>query len=332
MQKGAVYSIVFAAVVCLVCAVFVSASAVSLKSRQDENAFLDKQRNVLIAAGLAREGEVLSTEEVQARFGPIQSVVVDLETGQELPEMDPETFDQRAASSDPDTSRDAPNNPAGIQRLPNQALVYRLEENDALDLVILPIEGKGLWSTLYGFIALDADLETIRGITFYEHKETAGLGGEVDNPRWKALWPGRRAFDEGGEPTIEVIRGQAGPHREERLEPGRGSLHVHRREHRLQGVPVRLGGAPLQLEAFARQGVQILAFEFVVDAPHVLPELLEHPVQAIAPLSQAVVRLRKHPRDAAYRREIDFACVTARLAVAASQWRLVATRTGEQVA
>ena len=211
MQKGAVYSILFAAAVCLVCAVFVSSSAVSLKSRQDENAYLDKQRNVLIAAGLAQEGEALTTEEVQARFGPIDSIVVDLETGEELADVDPETFDQRAASSDPASSREAPTNPAGIQRIPNQALVYRLEENDELDLVILPIEGKGLWSTLYGFIALDADLETIRGITFYEHKETAGLGGEVDNPRWKALWPGRRAFDETGEPTIEVIRGQAGP-------------------------------------------------------------------------------------------------------------------------
>ena len=106
-----------------------------------------------------------------------------------------------------------PNNPAGIQRVPNQALVYRLVDNGELGLLVLPIEGKGLWSTLYGFIALDADLDTIRGITFYEHKETPGLGGEVDNPRWKALWRDRRAFGEGGErvPRIEVIRGQAGP-------------------------------------------------------------------------------------------------------------------------
>lgn len=212
MQRGAVYSIVFAAVVCLVCAVFVSASAVSLKTRQDENAFLDKQRNVLIAAGLAKEGEVLTTEEIQDRFGPIESVIVDLETGEELPDVDASTFDQRAESLDPKTSREAPANPAGVQRLPHHALVYRLEDNDELELVILPIEGKGLWSTLYGFIALDADLETIRGITFYEQKETAGLGGEVDNPKWKALWPGRRAFDETtGEPKIDVIRGRAGP-------------------------------------------------------------------------------------------------------------------------
>jgi Na+-transporting NADH:ubiquinone oxidoreductase subunit C len=211
MQRSAAYSIVFAAAVCLVCAVFVSSSAVSLKSRQDENAFLDKQRNVLIAAGLASEDEVLTKQVIQERFEPVESIVVDLQTGEELTDVDAELFDQRAASSDPNTSIDAPANPAGIQRIPNQALVYRLEENGELHLLILPIEGKGLWSTLYGFIALDADLETIRGITFYEHKETPGLGGEVDNPRWKALWPGRRAFGDDNEPRIEVIRGRAGP-------------------------------------------------------------------------------------------------------------------------
>ncbi len=211
MQRSASYSILFAAVVCLVCAVFVSVSAVSLKTRQDDNAFLDKQRNVLVAAGLASEDEVLTREQIQERFGPIESVVVDLSSGEERSDVDPETFDQRKATSDPQTSRATVKNPAGIQRVPNQALVYRLVENDELRLVILPIEGKGLWSTLYGFIALDADLETIRGITFYEHKETPGLGGEVDNPRWKALWPGRRAFGEDDEPRIEVIRGQAGP-------------------------------------------------------------------------------------------------------------------------
>ena len=211
MQRSTSYSILFAAVVCLVCAVFVSASAVSLRKRQNENAYLDKQRNVLIAAGLANDDEKLTTEDIQTRFAPIKSVVVDLATGDELRGVDPQTFDQRKNSLDPETSRAPGKNPAGVQRVPNQALVYRLEDNNELGLLILPIEGKGLWSTLYGFIALDADLETIKGITFYEHKETPGLGGEVDNPKWKALWAGRRAFGEDNEPRIAVIRGRAGP-------------------------------------------------------------------------------------------------------------------------
>ena len=138
-------------------------------------------------------------------------MVVDLATGDELSDVDPQTFDQRKNSLDPATSRAAGKNPAGVERVPNQALVYRLEDDDELGLLILPIEGKGLWSTLYGFIALDADLVTIEGITFYEHKETPGLGGEVDNPKWKDLWTGHRAFGEDNEPRIAVIRGRAGP-------------------------------------------------------------------------------------------------------------------------
>lgn len=211
MQRGAGYSILFAGLVCLVCAVIVSSSAVSLRDKQDVNAFLDKQRNVLIAAGLASEDEELSPEEIVSRFAPIQSLVIDLDTGEPQPDVDPASFDQRKAASEAATSREIPKNPAGVARVPNQALVYRLEEDGKLKLLILPIEGKGLWSTLYGFIALDADLETVRGITFYEHKETPGLGGEVDNPKWKALWVGRQVFDENNEPRIEVIRGQAGP-------------------------------------------------------------------------------------------------------------------------
>ena len=61
------------------------------------------------------------------------------------------------------------------------------------------------------FLALNPNARTIRGLTFYEHKETPGLGGEVDNPRWKALWPGRLATDENGVPKISVVKGRAGP-------------------------------------------------------------------------------------------------------------------------
>jgi len=212
MQRSVSYNFLFAGAVCVVCAVFVSASAVGLKGRQEENATLDRQRNVLVAAGLAGDDERLTRAQIEERFAPIQAVVIDTASGAELPDVDPLTFDQRRRSTSPETSRPAAANRALVSRIPDQALVYKkLGDGGATDLVILPVEGKGLWSTLYGFLALDSDLETIRGITFYEHKETPGLGGEVDNPKWKALWPGRRAFDENLEPRIEVIKGRAGP-------------------------------------------------------------------------------------------------------------------------
>jgi Na+-transporting NADH:ubiquinone oxidoreductase subunit C len=76
-----------------------------------------------------------------------------------------------------------------------------------LQQVILPVYGKGLWSTMYGFISLDADMTTVVGFAFYEHGETPGLGGEIDNPNWKNLWPGKRIYDDQGKTRIEVVKG-----------------------------------------------------------------------------------------------------------------------------
>ena len=211
MHASVLYNLAFAALVCVVCAVFVSSSAVSLRDLQAANEALEKQRNVLVAAGLATSDERPSAAEIAERFNVIDQVVIDLDSGEEVAGVDPDLFDQRAAAAGAETGRPAPENLARVQRLPRQALVYELRDaGGQLDLVILPINGMGLWSTLYGFIAIDADLTTIRGITYYEHLETPGLGGEVDNPRWKALWPGRRAFGDDNAVSIEVVRGRAG--------------------------------------------------------------------------------------------------------------------------
>lgn len=210
MQGSVRYNLIFASIVCVVCAVFVSLSAVALRDKQDENATLDKYKNVLLAAGLATDGEVLTAEEVEARFEPMEGIVIDLETGEET-NIDPSSFDQRKATMDPERSLPAPPNDARVQRLPRHALVYRLVENGETKALVLPIQGAGLWSTLYGFLALEGDLATIRGLTYYEHGETAGLGGEVANPKWKALWPGRRAFDDDFQTKITVVKGEAGP-------------------------------------------------------------------------------------------------------------------------
>ena len=121
-----------------------------------------------------------------------------------------DVYDQRKARSDVVLGADAPKNRAGVKRIAKCAVVYHLLEKGKLKILVLPIEGKGLWSTLYGYIALDADLNTVRGITFYEHGETPGLGGEVDNPSWKALWPGRTIHGEDGEIAIRVVKGRAG--------------------------------------------------------------------------------------------------------------------------
>ncbi len=219
MQHSVAYTLLFAAAVCVLCAILVSSSAVSLSELQQTNARLDKMKNVLMAAGLAEATERLSPEEIEERFRSIKAVAVELETGLPAPDIDTATYDQRKAAVDPTTSRIAPRNSAVIKRVPNHAVVYQvLNGTGDVQMLVLPIEGYGLWSTLYGFLALDADTKTIRGLTYYQHLETPGLGGEVDNPSWKALWPGRVALDEKGSPVISVIKGRAGspkddPHR-----------------------------------------------------------------------------------------------------------------------
>lgn len=210
MRHSALYTILFSAAVCVVCAVLVSSAAVSLKEDQLRNAALDKQRNVLFAAGLADPADDLAGDEIQRIFDNIRPVVIELETGVET-DMDPSTFDQSKAARDPETSREAPPNRASVQRLPRHALVYEVLEQGQPVLTVVPIEGYGLWSTLYGFLAVESDAVTVRGITYYEHGETPGLGGEVDNPKWKAVWPGRKIYDENGEPAIRVIKGTADP-------------------------------------------------------------------------------------------------------------------------
>jgi len=212
MQRSPLYTVLFATAVCIVCAIVVSTAAVSLKERQDFNAALDKQRNVLQAAGLMKPKEKLDAAEVAKRFERIEMEVVDLRTGEAAPDVDPTTFDQQRETKDPATSFAAPPNPSLIKRLPNHALVYKVfDDNGDLDSLVLPIEGYGLWGFLYGFIALEADLDTVRGITYYEHGETPGLGGEVDNPRWKAVWVGRKVYGPDDQVKLHVIKGPAGP-------------------------------------------------------------------------------------------------------------------------
>ena len=213
MQHNTRYTFLFAGAVCVVCGILVSTSAVSLADRQAENAAIDKMKNVLTVSGLAASDEKLSTEEIRNRFQTsVKPMTIELATGEVTDAVDPETYDQNAAAVDPETSRTAPANAAAVKRLPDYALIYEIvDDSGTPEMLVLPIEGYGLWSTLYGFLALDVDLNTIRGLSFYQHGETAGLGGEVDNPNWKALWPGRQAFDDAGQVAIEVIKGNAGP-------------------------------------------------------------------------------------------------------------------------
>jgi len=205
VQFSTRYIFFFATGLCLACSTAISLAAVSLKERQEFNQKLDRQKSVLLAARIVGPDESPSVEEVQEMFGAIESQLVDIATG-EFVEGDPGMWTFLGSDRRP-----APSNRAGIREIPADAPVFLIKDNGDLEMVVLPIYGQGLWGTLWGFIALDQDTTTIRGITYYEHIETPGLGGEVDNPTWKNRWPGRKAFDEDWEVAIEVIKGPAPP-------------------------------------------------------------------------------------------------------------------------
>ena len=208
------YTVFFATVVCVLCALLVSVAAVTLQPRQAANARLYMEKNVLLAAGLAQPGIDLSEREVRAIFDKsIKVRLVEFTTGQLVPEdkVDARNYDQRKARNDPGASRVAPPNNAGIGRMPNYGIVYFVMKDDKVDQVVIAVEGLGMWGTIYGFLSLAPDANTVRGLTYYDQKETPGLGGEIANPKWQALWRGRRGYDDQWHARITVIKGEAGP-------------------------------------------------------------------------------------------------------------------------
>lgn len=192
-------------ILCLVCSVVVSGAAVLLKPQQQENKALDVQTNIVQVAGLGRE----NVAENYAKY--IDARLWDIETGT-FSEQSAEGYDQRAAAKEDATSiKLTPSeDPAGIRRRANLVPVYfAKDEAGQLDSIILPMHGQGLWSTMYAFVAVAPDGETIKGITYYDQGETPGLGGEVENPAWRAKFVGKKLYDENGEPAIKVVKGEA---------------------------------------------------------------------------------------------------------------------------
>ncbi|CAA6816894.1 MAG: Na(+)-translocating NADH-quinone reductase subunit C (EC [uncultured Thiotrichaceae bacterium] len=197
-----------AVALCLVCSILVSGAAVVLKPLQDANKAFDKKKNILQIAGLMEEGK--SVDEL---FKQIEPRVIDMATGEYVEGIDPVTYDQRKAANDPKQNivLTAEQDIAGIKRRAKYTSVYLVKNGDQVKSIILPIHGYGLWSTLYGFLALEPDARTVVGLGFYAHAETPGLGGEVDNPQWRGKWVGKQVYGPDNDVIIRVIKGAVGP-------------------------------------------------------------------------------------------------------------------------
>ncbi len=200
---------------CLVCSVLVSAAAVGLKPAQVENARLDRNKNILVAAGMFDPASD-TNEDVAERFEDFEVKIVDLNKGDYLDDdalkavgiPDRNAYDASQATKNKALSEDlGSNDPAGIGRKPKYAKVY-VKNDDAgkPEVVVLPIQGYGLWGTIYGFLTLESDMNTIKGISFYDHKETPGLGARIEEPQWRAMWSGIHSYDDKGAVATGVTK------------------------------------------------------------------------------------------------------------------------------
>lgn len=211
-------TLVVAFLLCVVCSIVVSSTAVILKPLQDANRILDRNKNILSAAGLYDPG-IHSDADVADLFTQFTPRIVDLPAGRilendELAELgiNIDTYDQRLVINDNDFAEPVPRelDQADIKRRVIYPMIYVMEDENGLDTIVLPVNGYGLWGILYGFLALEGDANTVKGLAFYELKETPGLGAEVRNPNWRAQWPGKKIYDSSGEVALQVGGGSAG--------------------------------------------------------------------------------------------------------------------------
>ncbi len=198
----------FVFIVCLVCAALVSISAVSLKPLQTANKLLDKQTKILETAGLLKA----AGKDIVATYNKrVDAKMIDLATGKVI-EGDVNTFEERADARDSAKSFKPENDIASLNRVAKNAVVYLVkDEQGKVTTIVLPIVGSGLWNLMYGFVGLESDMNTVKSVIYSDHSETPGLGAEVLNPKWKALWPGKKMFDEQKNVAIKIVKGGAKP-------------------------------------------------------------------------------------------------------------------------
>ncbi|NRA53275.1 MAG: Na(+)-translocating NADH-quinone reductase subunit C [Gammaproteobacteria bacterium] len=201
-------TLIFVLVTCLVCSVIVAGAAVGLRPMQLENKALDKQTRILEASGLL-ESSMSKTEIVATYTKFVEAKLLDFATG-EFVEGNTETFDQRIYALSSDTSISPVNDVAKINRRANQTIVYLVKDDAGqTDTVILEMRGSGLWSMMYAFVGLETDLNTVKSVIYYDQGETPGLGGEVENPKWKQQWAGKQLFNSNGDIAIKIVKGGA---------------------------------------------------------------------------------------------------------------------------
>ncbi len=174
-------SIVFAAILCVVCSLLLTAANTGLKSFQQRNLEVDRQKNILKAFGLLKEDQVVAASRIQALYmQSVQRVWVD----------------QQGHIQSPDQPSDG------------QMPLYLYTDKDRIKAYVVPIDTRGLWGPIHGYLAIDNDGATIRGFTVYKHSETPGLGGEIESRWFRKNFIGKKIVDANGDfVSIGIAKG-----------------------------------------------------------------------------------------------------------------------------
>jgi Na+-transporting NADH:ubiquinone oxidoreductase subunit C len=199
--------------VAVVCSALVSTVVVVLRPIQLNNQLLERSRNIMQLTGLLKEGAEPDDEEMLTLFKSLDTRLLNIDDGSFDNEINIDTFDQRRAANNAELSVVIPSeyDQASLGQRSRYAIVYLVWKEGNLERIILPIHGEAMWSTLYGYMALEADFNTIAAATFYEHAETPGLGDQITRPDWLAQWQGRQIYDSQGERRFAVSTGQVQP-------------------------------------------------------------------------------------------------------------------------
>ena len=195
-------------ILAFVCSALVAGAAVGLRPLQEANKALDQKKNILYAAGLFDE-----SKSIEEMFASIDTRVVDLATGSFVSKdiVDPATFKQAKAAFTDEFGRSLTSEEdiSKIKRLEKYSVVYLVKKDGKTEQVILPVRGKGLWSTMFAYVSLDADMSTIKGVSFYEHGETPGLGGEIENKSWQKSWQDKKIYSDSGDVALGFAKGKS---------------------------------------------------------------------------------------------------------------------------
>ncbi len=199
MRHNNTYTFIFITIVTIICAGLLSSAAFFLKDKQRINEEVDMKKNILKAVGLVKNKKLSKKEVLDIYKNSIKSFAVDhngekleIKDGAEIENIDPEKEEVK-----PENERFYP--------------VFTKMENKDISAYCIPIIGKGLWSTMYGYLALEPTLEKIIGMTFYKQAETPGLGSEVETESFQSKFIGKKIWDKNGNlVSITILKGEPG--------------------------------------------------------------------------------------------------------------------------